>query len=400
MSTRAVPARSRLAGIDVDDYALAPDVLARLMSPALVVYMDKVRDNVARMLRYMDGDATRWRPHLKTTKIPQVYALLVEAGLRNFKCATLREARCMLEVLRTAGVQGADLLIAYPLQGPSLPGAARLAAEFAETRLSVLSEDAQHAAAVPAALGVFVDVNPGMNRTGIPLAEAETIAAVARAAGPRWRGVHAYDGHIHDADAAGRRHSAHGVYTRLLELLDALRGAGLECPELITSGTPSFRYALDFPGFAGGRVAGAGCLHRVSPGTVVFHDFQYDELLEDLELQPAALVLARVISHPDAERVTCDAGSKSIAAECGNPVAFVLGHAELVGQGPSEEHLPLRHVDGANQPRPPLGTTLLLVPRHVCPTVNLAEEALLVYADGRSEVVPVAARAHPLLAAE
>jgi D-serine deaminase-like pyridoxal phosphate-dependent protein len=115
-------------------------------------------------------------------------------------------------------------------------------------------------------------------------------------------------------------------------------------------------------------------------------------LLEDLDLVPAAVVLARVVSHPRDGVVTCDAGSKSLAAEYGNPIGFALGHPQMVGLSPSEEHLPM-DVSAMGADVPALGSLLYLVPRHVCPTVNLAEQALLV----RSEVVQVAGRAHDLL---
>jgi len=386
----------RLSRVSLRDYELDAALCARVMTPALVVYEDKVRRNVTRMIDYVGGDPLRWRPHLKTTKIPDVYAMLVDAGLRAFKCATVREARCMLEVLAARGTAGADLLIAYPLQGPSLQRAGALAAQFPATDLSVLSEDPGHAAAVPEGLGVFVDVNPGMHRTGIPLAKSAHIIAVARAAGTRLRGIHFYDGHIHDDDATQRRAAAHAAYDALLGLLETLAAAGIRPGEVITSGTPTFRYALDFPGFAGGTVQGSNALHRISPGTVVFHDFQYDELLEDVDLEPAAVVLARVVSHPREGLITCDAGSKSIAAECGNPVGFALGHPHLVGLSPSEEHLPM-DVSAMNSHVPALGSMLYLVPRHICPSVNLAEKALLVRADGQTEVVEVAGRAHDLL---
>ena len=386
----------RLAELSVADYRLDEETLARVFSPALVVYEEKVRRNVARMIDYMDGDPSRWRPHLKTTKIPEVYAMLVDAGVRSFKCATVREAECMLGVLAEREVVGADLLIAYPMQGPAIRRASALAGQFADTAVSILSEDPSHASGIPAELGIFVDVNPGMNRTGIPLAEPERIIATARAAGSRFRGIHFYDGHIHDERAAERRVAVHGIYEALVEFLARVEAADLEVAEVITSGTPTFRYALDFPGFSGGRLPVGGGCHRVSPGTVVFHDYQYDELLEDLELEPAAVVLARVVSHPRADIATCDAGSKSIAAECGDPVGFVIGRADMVARSPSEEHLPIGMTD-ESAGIPPLGEALYLVPRHVCPTVNLAEQALLVNADGSSKAVKVVGRAHELL---
>ena len=384
----------RLSNLNEADYALSDALVGRIMTPALIVYADKVDHNVQAMLTYMGGDASRWRPHLKTTKSPYVYGVLVDAGVRHFKCATVREARCMLSVLSERDVTNADLLIAYPLQGPSLAVAGDLANEFPQTKLSVLSEDVAHAEGVPRNLGIFVDINPGMNRTGVPLAKYRHISEVAKAGGERFCGLHFYDGHIHDDTADARRVITHALYAEVCSIVDSLASEGVSCGELITSGTPTFRYALDYPGFSDGRVGTRATVHRISPGTVVFHDYQYDSLLEDLELQPAALLLSRVISHPEANIVTCDAGAKSIAAEAGDPVAFVLGRPDLVARKPSEEHLPLHCT---TDEKPPLGDTLFLVPQHICPTVNLAEQALLVKSDGTTEIIDIAARARDLL---
>ena len=91
--------------------------------------------------------------------------------------------------------------------------------------------------------------------------------------------------------------------------------------------------------------------------------------------------------------VTADAGSKSIAAEAGDPCCAVMGHPELVAQKPSEEHLTFL-VEWGNLPE--RGTPLLLVPKHVCPTVNLAEEALVLETGSEPRTVPVTARSHEL----
>ena len=174
-------------------------------------------------------------------------------------------------------------------------------------------------------------------------------------------------------------------------LLAAVRA--LPVTELITSGTPSFPYALAYPAFD--RLQGTR--HRVSPGTVVFHDVTSAELFEDPAdhgLTPAAVVFARVVSQPGPALVTCDAGSKSIAAEAGDPVAFVLGRPDLVPRKPSEEHLPIGVGSGEVPAR---GEHLLLVPRHVCPTVNLAEQAVWIDGDAEPRVVDIAARGHDLL---
>ncbi len=378
---------TRFEELDLAAYALPADFGARTFSPCLVVFLDRVRDNVRRVIEYTGGRPDRWRPHVKTTKIPAIWAELTRAGVRHFKCATTREAEQLARVLRNEGVEGGDILVAYPLIGPALARLGSIADEHTETRFSVLSEDAGAVAAIPASVSVFVDVNSGMNRTGVPLADESAILGVARAAGERFRGVHYYDGHLHAGSVDERRRAVFACYDLALGLLGTLTGAGLQVAELITSGTPTFLHSLAYPPFT----ELGGTIHRTSPGTVVFHDLRSEEENANLALEPAALVWSRVVSHPAADIVTCDAGSKALAAEAGDPCAAVLGRPELVALPPSEEHLPLRVTSGA---RPERGTELLLFPRHVCPTVNLAEEAVLVEGGRVKDIVPVSARAH------
>ena len=371
---------------DAAPYALPLELCERLQTPALIVYLDRVRENVQRMIDYA-GSVDRWRPHLKTTKIPEVWSELLRAGVRQFKCATTREAAVLLDVASEAAEQ-VDLLVAYPHRGPSLRRLGELAAATSAD-VSVLVEDVGLVAEVPASLGVFVDLNPGMNRTGVPLERTADVAAIARGAGERFRGLHFYDGHLHEPDLEQRRAKIFAGYDRLLEVVAGLDLQGVRVAEVITAGTPAFHHALQYERFAHVPFA-----HRISPGTVVFHDARSEMENPDVSLTPAALVAARVVSHPADDVVTCDAGSKSVAADAGDPCAFALGRQGLEALPPSEEHLPLRCAGD----RPARGDMLLLVPRHVCPTVNLAEQAVLVEAGRAPRVVPVAARAHEVLA--
>ena len=129
---------------DAAPYALPRDLLDDLQTPALVVYLDRVRENVQRMIDYA-GSADRWRPHLKTTKIPEVWAELLAAGVRQFKCATTREAAVMLQVAAAAAANApderVDLLVAYPHRGPSLRRLGELADKAPHADVSVLVED-------------------------------------------------------------------------------------------------------------------------------------------------------------------------------------------------------------------------------------------------------------------
>ncbi len=355
------------------------------MTPALVIDAPRVRRNVATVLAMAGGNPDRWRCHLKTTKTPAVWAMLLDAGIRHFKCATTRELETLLELVGERDDPGVDVLLAYPLVGPALDRAGVLATRHPGVRVSVLVEAEERVAEVAPVLGIHVDVNPGMNRTGIPEARSNDIAAVARAAGPRFRGLHVYDGHLDAMDPSLRRTSAFAVYTRVVDLVSFLATSGVACPEIVTSGTPTLLDALAFEPFAGEHPR-----HRVSPGTLVFHDLLSEAELPGAGLVPAALVATRVVSHPREGWVTCDAGTKALASEAGRPIAAVIGRPDLLPAEPSEEHLPIE-VQGGSTPR--RGDVLMLAPRHVCPTVNLAETALLVDGDS-ARIVRVSARAH------
>lgn len=377
------------AALDPDRFLPPKSARESLFSPALVVHLPVVRANVRRVIE-LTGGPDRWRPHLKTTKLPTVWRILLDAGLQAFKCATVREASVLLEVAAKHGVPDVDLLVAYPHVEPALSALAALARKFTRAKLSVLCEDEAGVAAVPDGLGIFVDVDSGMRRTGVPLVDRDRVMKVARAAGSRFRGVHAYEGHLHGADARPRARQAGLVAERVRSICSALKVGGIPVDELVTSGTPAFRHAL-----AAETLQRAARIHRVSPGTVVFHDLRSELDDPELGLVPAAMVFTRVVSRPRPEVATCDAGSKSIATGDGDPCAVVLGHPELEPQRASEEHLPLKVAAGEKGPE--RGEALLLVPRHVCPTVNLAEEALLVDEGGECFVEAVAARAHDLM---
>ncbi|MFO1076938.1 MAG: alanine racemase [Planctomycetota bacterium] len=354
--------------------------LPDLLTPALLIHLDRVRHNLAAMQRWLGGDIGRWRPHVKTCKVPEVMRLLLDIGVQRFKCATTREAEQLLALAEAAG-RRIDLLFAMAQHGANLDRVRALAAAHPRQALSVLSEDPAHAERLAAAgLGVFVDLDPGYHRTGIALAARDRIAAAARAAGAQLRGLHCYDGHLHDATPADRRAAAHRVYAELIALADALGMRG----ELATSGTPTFPDALAFPGFAGRD-------HTVGPGTVVYWDARSEALGID-GFTCAAEVLARVISHPAPGRFTVDAGSKAVDAAAGTPCVRLQPPWRGTAATPSEEHLPFAAADP--QAVPPLGTLVRLVPAHVCPTVNLADDAVLLEGGEIVAIVPVRARGH------
>jgi D-serine deaminase-like pyridoxal phosphate-dependent protein len=285
------------------------------------------------------------------------------------KCVTT------LELLTACECGADDVLFAYPSMGANARRVQELAGQFPRVRVSVLAENQEQVRQWRGTrVGIFFDINPGMNRTGVEqscTAEFLALAQAVRAAGLEFRGLHYYDGHLGGLALAEREQAAHRGYEQLLKLIAALEQAGMQVPEVITAGTPSFPASLSYAGFRE-----QSFLHRVSPGTIVYCDATcLAQLPAEYGYRPAALVLARVVSRPRAGIVTCDAGHKTVSADAGVPTCVVLGHPELTPLSPSEEHLPFAVTEGAKGPRP--GDVLYLLPRHVCPTVNNFDCALL-----------------------
>ncbi|MBV8572322.1 MAG: D-TA family PLP-dependent enzyme [Acidobacteriaceae bacterium] len=353
-----------------------------IITPALLIYPDVVDSNIQATLRMVDNDANRWRPHIKTAKLAAVVRRFVDHGIVNFKCATTLE-------LQTACEAGArDVLVAFAMAGANARRILELAHEFPAVRISVLVESQRQADAWrDSGIGIFIDVNPGMNRTGISQESAGDVVSLARTIGRAFRGLHYYDGHISSPSLEERQRAAHAGYDQLMRVVQSLKTAGLACEEVITSGTPAAPFGYSYEAFTRG-----GFIHRISPGTVVYNDFTSLEQLPGYGFAPAALVLSTVISHPLPDVITCDAGHKSVSADAGVPTCMVAGRPGLTPLKPSEEHLPIRAADPAALPA--IGESLYLLPRHVCPTVNNFDEALMIVNGEIREVEAVTARGH------
>jgi D-serine deaminase-like pyridoxal phosphate-dependent protein len=361
-----------------------------VLTPALVVYPEIVASNVSQTLRLLGG-ANRWRAHIKTAKLEYTVRRLLEHGVRNLKCATT------LELLVACRSGAEDVLVAYPVVGANARRVREIAEQFPDVRISALVESEEQVRQWRGTtVGIFLDINPGMDRTGVEQNDKDKAVRVARAvkeAGLEFRGLHYYDGQYGGLAEPQRTVAAHTGYKCLLDLVSEFQRGGISVPEVITAGTPTFPCSLTFDGFRD-----AGFIHRVSPGTIVYCDAtSLAQLPAEYGYAPAALVLTRVVSYPHDDIVTSDAGHKTVSADAGVPTCLVVGHPELIPLAPSEEHLPLRTTREAQRPR--IGDTLYLLPRHICPTVNNFDCALLVN-DGQSasvESVSARGREEPLL---
>lgn len=364
----------------------------RLQPPRLLVFRAIVERNIESMRRQLEEvvPGTGFNhlcPHVKTHKSPWATALLLKHGVEHFKC-TPNE----LEMLLEAGVPNA--FVAYPLVPGEADRVARLLRQYPATRLLVQIASAEHAAALTAAaqrhdveFDCLIDLDVGGGRTGISVGELPALVRELRSGGHerlRVRGLHAYDGHNSFSEAEARASCSKAVVAEIVVAKKVVEGAGFRVEHIVAGGSPGFlpalrelthNYSLD-----------AKIL--VSPGTWIYWDTKYDELMPGC-FSCAALVLAQVMDLPTGEQVTLNVGHKRWGIDQGPIHRFGVPGLEFVSA--SEEHTVLRCVD----PREvSFGDPILLAPRHVCSTVNLWESFTLIGPNGEVEAdsLPVAAR--------
>lgn len=348
--------------------------VATIPSPGLLVYRDRVEKNLKQMVALTSGPE-RLRPHIKTHKMREMLQLQLALGLTKFKCATLAEA----EMAANVGVR--DLLLAYQPVGPSVEGVAALVQAFPRTQFSVLCDDAgslrrlsKVMSALPRAkrgqgarpkLDVFMDLDVGQHRTGVPPAEQafELYRLLASLPGLAPGGFHAYDGHISDSEPLARAQACEAAFAPVTALRRRLAAAGMPVPRVVAGGTPTFTIHARNPEV------------ECSPGTCVFWDFSYGSRFPDLPFVPAALVLTRVVSKPGPNRLCLDLGHKAIASEMPPPRVQFLNLEDATAVTHSEEHLV---VETSRAAEFELGDCLYGVPRHICPTVALHAEAVVI----------------------
>ncbi len=335
-------------------------------SPALIVFPDRVQRNIE-ILKTMLPDVKRLRPHVKTHKSAEVTKLLMQSGFTQFKCATIAEAEMLAEA------QAPDVLLAYQPVGPKAERLAQLVNQFPKTTFSCLidnTETINHLndifKKIKHKLRVYIDLNIGMDRTGIkPGLDAEVLYKKCQSLeGIVSVGLHAYDGHLRDADLAIRTKKCDEGFVPVITMQQNLVREGLKEPVIVVGGTTTFSIHA--------KRKNVVC----SPGTFIYWDNGYHDTFKEQPFEFAAVVVTRVISKPSDDLICIDLGHKSIASE--NPLdkrVFFLNASNLTPIGHSEEHMVLK-VNGQNNYQ--VGDVLYGVPFHICPTVALYDSVIVI----------------------
>ena len=318
----------------------------------------------------MVGDVNRLRPHIKTHKTAEGIRLMMDAGISKFKCSTIAEA----ELLAMTGAK--DVLLAHQPVGPRIERLQQLTIQFPHTQFSTITDHLNAAIRLgevfekhSQSIGIYIDINVGMNRTGIApdVSAFELYEALIHINGIHFMGLHVYDGQHRQADPAEREKACDEAFRAVYGLMDMMESKGYARPFIIAGGSPCFSIHA--------KKTDRDC----SPGTNIFWDHGYGLICPEQDFTPAVHVLTRVISLPAANRICLDLGHKAVASE--NELAkrvYFPDHTELKAVGQSEEHLVMELAPGHGF-KP--GDTLIGIPYHICPTVALHETLIAIEGD-------------------
>jgi D-serine deaminase-like pyridoxal phosphate-dependent protein len=338
-----------------------------LETPSVLIDLDRMEWNIARMQEYCDEHGLALRPHVKTHKIPDIARIQVEAGAVGIACQKVSEA----EVFAEAGLK--DIQIPYNIVGPQK--AARLADLALYNRVTVSADHpavvaglADAARANEVSIRVMVELVTDIQRTGAPVSEVVDLA----------KRIDASE-HLHFAGLLVYP-SNPTIRPALQEALDALHKAGIGVETVSGGGTGAAWHAHEIPELTELRV-----------GTYVFNDWTtvrngWAELTDC-----AMYVMATVVSRPTPERAILDSGSKTLSSDTiDGGYGYIVEYPQARIYKLNEEHA---YVDvSACSERPAIGDRVHIIPVHACVVTNLHNQLYGVRGEDVEVVWPVAAR--------
>jgi D-serine deaminase-like pyridoxal phosphate-dependent protein len=358
--------------------ALIGSAIEEIDTPALLLDLDLMERNIARMAAAFQPLSAKLRPHAKTHKSPIIAHKQIAAGAIGVTCAKVGEA----EVLVEGGVR--DILIANQIVGPQKIRRLVSLAHHADVMVAVddrhnVADLSQAAQAAKVELRVLVEVNIGQNRCGVEPGEPAVLLArhVAQAPGLTFAGLMGYEGHLVFVPSLEER--VHRVYSDLQALIDTVNfveSNGLPVTIVSAGGTGTALITGRLP-----RVT------EIQAGSYVFMDGRY-KTIEGVEFDCALTLLTTVISCPRPDRLIVDAGMKTLTHEFGLPRFKGRDDLELVSL--SEEHGTVKLHDPSVTFKS--GEKLEIIPSHGDTTLNIHDYYYGVR-NGRVETVwPIAAR--------
>ncbi len=325
-------------------------------SPALLIFPERIVYNIRKMID-IAGNANLLRPHVKTYKMSEVVRLQMNYGIHKFKCSTIAEAEMV------AGCGADDILLAYQPVGPNIDRFFRLKQAFPEVDISCITDSgdiirqlSDAAKRTGMVTNIWLDINNGMNRTGVAPGKAaeKLFQMIGDLPMLKAKGLHVYDGHIRDKEIKVRQKTCNNAFSPVSNMVENLKKKGNAPSAIVAGGTPTF------PIHAGRQGV------ETSPGTLLLWDYGYSSSFSDLDFQYAAVLLTRVISKPGDDLICLDLGYKSIASEMPQPRIKIMDLENYTIVGHNEEHMVVQTPDASKMK---IGDVLFGIPHHICPTV-------------------------------
>ncbi len=359
-----------------------------LDTPVVAIDLDIMERNISWLAELARANHIQLRPHIKTHKIPEIADLQLKAGAIGITCAKIGEAEVMIGKSKAN-----DIFIAYQIVGAEkVRRLLKLAEHPKLKRLSIGADSVEVARPISDAarrrglkIPVILKTDVGFSRTGVPAGRPTLDLAwkIEKMPGLKLAGIYTYEGQVYRAKTPrDMRPLAHGACQRLTETAELLRKSGIVVDTVSVGATPAARFTSKFPG-----------IMELRCGTYVFND-QMQILCGSAEAGDCALtIVATVISVPSSDRAVIDAGSKSVTSE--NISKFgvfglIKGRPDLRFVGANEEHGMIKMT--SPQRKLKVGDRLEIIPNHVCPVMNLHDEAVGIR-NGRVETVwAIAAR--------
>jgi D-serine deaminase-like pyridoxal phosphate-dependent protein len=345
-------------------------------TPSLVVDLDAMMRNLNRMAEFAKKHDIRWRPHAKMHKSSGLAKLQVQAGAVGVCVQKTAEAEAMV----AGGVM--DVFISNEVIAPRKLArvadlAQHLTAQHGKLAICVDSVEGirllahamdsarQRAGGVPATIDVFVEIDVGQGRCGVPPGRqaVELAQEIRKHPALRFAGLQAYHGRAqHLRTPQERRDVISMVVQDVTFTRRLIEAEGIPVDLVTGAGTGSMVCE-----------AASGVYGELQAGSFLFMDADYAQNERDTaqpQFEHALYVKSQVIST-GLKHAVCDAGHKSHAIDSGLPKVLPLEDGtELDYSNGGDEHGILRPRD-AQQRLPRLGETVWLIPGHCDPTVNL-----------------------------
>ncbi len=358
--------------------------IADLDTPAVIIDLDIMEANLARMAAYCRDHHLSLRPHTKTHKVPELAHRQIASGASGITCAKVGEA----EVMAANGLN--DILIAYPVIGEQKTSRLANLAKEAKMTVALDSPEAadgisQAAARAGVNIGILVEINTGYGRCGVTIGpEAISLAQhVQSLPGLTFRGVMAYPGGFL-ADPAKLAESLAKERANCQAIVDLFARAGLPIEVFSAGSTPAAPVSGEIPG-----------VNEIRPGTYIYNDMNTVGTGVCTLADCAATCLVTVISTAVPGKAMMDGGSKTFSSDLlrtgrAKGYGYIVEDPDALVSAFNEEH---GHLDlSASTKRYRVGERLRVIPNHVCTMINLHDRVYGLRGDSVEVIWNVAGR--------